>query len=164
MTTLYANPYDIGAPGFFFEDADEFLERMEAAAVEEFSIEFIDGDSGDARLFRACGINQGNVGEWFEDIEPKTAHEKAALYFLLDSGICNLAEALNQIDDVCLFQGTLLEAATELFDECYVQDIPERLRCYIDYEAFANDCRCGGDLCEFEFDGQTWACTNANGL
>jgi len=29
--------------------------------------------------------------------------------------------------------------AEELFDECYAHEIPETLRCYIDYEAFARD-------------------------
>lgn len=29
--------------------------------------------------------------------------------------------------------------AEELFDECYAHSIPENLRCYIDYEAFARD-------------------------
>ena len=31
--------------------------------------------------------------------------------------------------------------AEELFDECYASDIPENLRSYIDYKAFARDLR-----------------------
>lgn len=32
-----------------------------------------------------------------------------------------------------------VDYAEQLFDECYAHDIPENLRCYIDYEAFARD-------------------------
>ena len=34
---------------------------------------------------------------------------------------------------------SFLEYATNLFDECYIHDIPENLRFYIDYELFARD-------------------------
>lgn len=34
---------------------------------------------------------------------------------------------------------SFLEFATDLFDDCYVQDIPENLRFYVDYELFARD-------------------------
>ena len=36
-----------------------------------------------------------------------------------------------------------LEYATKLFDEIYLQQIPERLAHYIDYEAFSRDLFCG---------------------
>jgi antirestriction protein len=32
-----------------------------------------------------------------------------------------------------------LDFATELFDDCYLHDVPETLRYYIDYHAFARD-------------------------
>ena len=32
-----------------------------------------------------------------------------------------------------------LDFATELFDDCYLHDIPETLRYYVDYHAFARD-------------------------
>ena len=34
---------------------------------------------------------------------------------------------------------SFLEFATEMFDECYLSELPEHLRYYIDYEAFARD-------------------------
>ncbi|MFH1495611.1 MAG: antirestriction protein ArdA [Pseudomonadota bacterium] len=57
-----------------------------------------------------------------------------------------------------------MEAASELFDDCYVYQIPENIRFYIDYEKFARDCRLGGDMDEFEFGGLIWTCTNSAGL
>jgi hypothetical protein len=58
----------------------------------------------------------------------------------------------------------LIDAASELFDECYLPEVPEAVRPYIDYDAFANDCRLGGDMCEFRFGGTTYTCTNASGV
>jgi antirestriction protein len=34
---------------------------------------------------------------------------------------------------------SFLEFATDLFDECYLHDIPENIRFYVDYEQFARD-------------------------
>ena len=45
--------------------------------VEEFEIQFIDGDN--AQLFEACGINQANLNRWFDDIEFLQDHEKVNL-------------------------------------------------------------------------------------
>lgn len=43
-------------------------------------------------------------------------------------------------DDLYFYEGqTMLEVATDLFDELYLHDIPENVRYYIDYEAFARD-------------------------
>lgn len=39
---------------------------------------------------------------------------------------------------------TFLDYATETFDELYAQSIPENLRCYIDYLAFARDLEAEG--------------------
>ena len=64
MATLHAQPYNLDAVGFYFESAEEFTTKAEGLtdchglAVEEFEIQFIDGDTGDAQLFEVCGINQ----------------------------------------------------------------------------------------------------------
>jgi len=38
--------------------------------------------------------------------------------------------------------------------------MPENLRTYFDYEAFARDCRLGGDIYFVEHNGETWAFNN----
>ena len=167
-TTLYAQPYNIDATGFYFHDADDYRTKSEGlrdcygSPVEEFEIQYIDGD--DAQLFEACGINQCNLDQWFDDIETLDDREKVALYYLTADAGCTLDNAMDKIDDVCLYEGRLQEAAEELFDEIYAHDIPESIRCYIDYEKFARDCEMGGDMTEFLFDGTTWTCTNASGI
>lgn len=167
-TTLYAQPYSLAATGFYFYDLTDYETKAAALRddsgnpVEEFEIQYIDGDDGE--LFAACGINQANLEKWFDDVEPLDDHEKAALFYLVSEVGYYLADALDKIEDVCLQEATLEEAATELFDEIYAHDIPENLRCYIDYERFARDCDLGGDMAEFRFDGKTYTCTNAAGI
>ena len=67
----------------------------------------------------------------------------------------NLDQALEKMNDACIYQGDLLEAATEMFDECYLHTLPNNLKYYIDYKKFARDCELGGDMCEFEYAGTT---------
>ena len=73
MTTkLYAQPYDISATGFFFESAEEYAAKASQArnsfgqVVEEFEIQFIDGEAIDCALAQAIGINQANLAQFFE--------------------------------------------------------------------------------------------------
>jgi hypothetical protein len=131
--------------------------------VEEFEIDYIDGD--DADLFKACGINQSNLEKWFDEVECLDDWEKVQLFYVMDMNIVrDLDEGLEKREDVQIFEGIMERAAEDLFDEIYAHEIPEHLRCYIDYKAFANDCRCGGDMVEFTFEGTTYTCTNANSI
>lgn len=64
---LYAQPYDITAMGFSFSDIEGY--RTKAAAlrnaasdpVEEFEIQFIEGDAIDTELFAALSISQARL-------------------------------------------------------------------------------------------------------
>jgi hypothetical protein len=166
MTILYANPYNIDAKGFYFTSAGEFERKAEdltdlhGSPVEEFEFDYIEGE--DSQLFEACKINQTNLDTWFDDIESLDSQEKAALYYLTDCNGSDPDDALGSLDDVSLYEGSLLDAATELFDECYLSEVPQAIQNYIDYDAFARDCRLGGDMYEFEFGGSTWTVTNAS--
>lgn len=168
MTTLHAQPYNIDAQGFYFTSAEEYETKQEAlrdsfgAPVEEFEIQYIDGKDG--QLFDACRVHQTNLDTWFDDVETLADYQKPALFYLVEQCGYDLSEALECYDDVCLYEGPLLDAATELFDEIYLPEVPEALRFYIDYEAFARDCRLGGDMCEFNFNGVIYTCTNVNGI
>lgn len=161
--TFHAQPYDMDKKGFYFTDFDSYIKGVAASGAEEFELQFIDGD--DAELFNACGINQANLTQWFDDVECLDDHEKIALFYLMDNNLCSdLSDAIDKIDDVSISQCSLREAAEELFDDCYLHEVPEHVRAYIDYDRFANDCRIGGDMDEFTFQGETYTCTNANGI
>ena len=130
--------------------------------VEEFEIQLIDGPDGD--LYRAAELDQSSL-HWLEDLERLDEHQKPAVYFLLDQWrVSDIGEAIAKAEEVCLFCGSLKDAAIELFDDLYMHTVPESLRWYIDYEAFARDLRLSGDFVEFDYQGETFTCTNANGL
>lgn len=168
MSTYHAQPYNTAATGFYFEDLDDYQTKVEACrslgrAVEEFSVQFIDGDDGEAVLFSALGIDQSNLDTWFEVLDEVTdGRDRIALFWLVNEAGYSLDDARGKIDDVSMIEGTLIQAATEQFDQCY--DVPAAVQPYIDYEAYSRDCEMGGEMTEVEFCGKTWTVTNANGI
>lgn len=168
MTILHATPYNLDAAGFYFESAMDYEAKSTmhvdrySNLVEEFEIQFIDGD--DAQLFEVCGINQANLNKWFDDIKCMSESDKLNLYYLVSVAGYNFEQALDKVDEPSIYEGDLLDAASELFDECYLPSVPDNIKYYIDYEKFARDCSLGGDMCEFECAGKTYTCTNSNAL
>ena len=168
MSTFFAQPYNIDAVGFYFGDAETYAEQSGSLKdafgnpVEEFEIQFIDGE--DAQLFSACGINQGTLPVWFDSVADLNDLEKAALYYLCGELGYAVDVALDKLGEVSLYEGDLQAAADELFDEIYLDGVPEAVRAYIDYAKFASDCEIGGDMTEFDFNGTTWTCTNSSGM
>lgn len=168
MTTLHATPYNIDATGFYFDSAMDYENKATMHVdrygnlVEEFEIQFIDGD--DAQLFVACGIHQANLNVWFDDIEFLQDYEKVSLYYLVAVVGNNLDQALNKLDEPSITEANLRDAAEELFDKCWLPSVPESARYYIDYDKFARDCEMGGDMCEFEYGNKTYTCTNVAGV
>lgn len=164
-TTLFAQPYNLDDQGFYFHSTEEFETQSEnlrdrfGCPVEEFEIQFIDGEGAD--LFEACGINQSNLFMWFDEIEVLDDHEKISLYFLAGVLGYSLDNAMNKLNEVSIFHGDAQEAAEELFDDCYAHAVPENLRFYFDIEKFARDLEIGGDFNEFEYERATYTCTNA---
>lgn len=165
-TTLHATPYNIDAIGFYFTNADDYQAKSSKNLdcygnfVEEYEIQFIDGD--DAALFEVCGINQVNLNVWFDDVELLDDHQKISLYYLVGVAGYYLEQALDKIDETSIYQGDLKDTAIELFDECYLHSIPDHIRAYIDYDKFSRDCELGGDKTEFKYNNSIYTCTNAN--
>jgi hypothetical protein len=154
-TILYANPYSLDATGFYFSSAEEYEAKAEnlkdrfGNPVEEFEIDFIEGDAPE--LFRLAEINQSNIDFWFDGVDwlSDDSEEAYAVKFLLDLGL-PLEEALERYEDVQIFHGTAEDYAMELIEECY--DLPEIAQRYFDYEAFARDLELNGDIVEIERD------------
>jgi len=166
---FYAQPYNPDARGFYFSTAEEFESKASqlvdafGCPVEEFEIQFIDGTSEEADLFRACGVNQANLSEYLELLDEVEDYQLPAVFYLCDMGY-SMDEAKRKADEASIYEGDLEDAAEELFDDCYLYQIPEHLQAYVDYERFANDCRISGDMAEFEFAGKTYTITNAAGM
>jgi len=164
---FYAQPYNLDASGFYFSALEEYEEKSSQCfdsfglAVEEFEIMFIDGSREEAQLFNACSVNQANLGQFLEILEDLPEYQQPALFYLCDVVGYGMEEAMSKIEDLSIYSGELKDAAEELFDECYAHEIPDHIKNYIDYDAFARDCEMGGDMTEFEFAGETYTVTNA---
>jgi hypothetical protein len=71
---LHAQPYDITARGFYFESLEEYCEQVAKAVnehgdpVEEFQIQFIEGEVVDCELAQAIGLNQANLMQFLDCI------------------------------------------------------------------------------------------------
>lgn len=151
MTMFHAQPYDISASGFYFESAEEYETKSKAArnaygqVVEEFEIQFIDGDALDAALAEALGLHQGNVHRFIERAEAWSDEEKRAV--IIAVGECGCAFDLENDDpsgfDLDIYYLDCLKALAEEFvEEGLFGAIPESLQGYIDYDAIARDLAC----------------------
>lgn len=149
MTLLfYAQPYDISAEGFYFrsvEDWDKTLPDVKnqfGDQVEEFELQFIDGDMIDCELAKAWGVNQANFSAFFDaadawDIEQKTR-------YILAVGECGysneqVADDPDAVDLDIHHVFPMRELAEQFVEEGLFGDIPDRLQFYIDYDAIARD-------------------------
>jgi|SRR5690554_4894990 len=165
MATLFANSYDLSATGFYFDSFEEFedkaskLKNSSGLPVEEFEIDYIEGDN--PRLFKVAGINQANLELWFDELDHigDDDDEGIAIRFLMENIGYDLKTAIAKKDDVMLYRGRLVDYAAELVKDCY--DFPEIVERYFDYEAFARDLELGGDVVEVAHEIY---CTNANDL
>ena len=148
MSTFYAQPYDISANGFFFESAEEWVELSAKAInrygfpVEEFEIQFIDGERIDAALAHALDVHQGNVAYFFEREIEWDKHDKRVA--IIATKECGYSLDLECCDpgslDIDIYDVSDLRELAEMFvDDGLYGDIPEHLANYIDYEAIARE-------------------------
>ncbi|WP_300037169.1 antirestriction protein ArdA [uncultured Roseobacter sp.] len=146
-TTLYAQPYDITAQGFYFDTTDEFDEKAAKLVnssgdpVEEFEIQFIDGEQIDCELANAININQGNFRDFLPCIEAWQDWQK--ILVIIAVGECGYdfdpdVEPDHHGIDI-YYVRSMQELAEQFVDEGLFGDIPESLQFYIDYDAIARD-------------------------
>ena len=148
MTTYFAQPYDISATGFYFESEAEFQEKIGKARndcgqpVEEFEIQFIDGEAIDAALADAWEINQANIQGFIEVVDDWDEDEKRR--FIIAVGECGYAfdpaaDRPDELDVDIYHVDSMRELAEQFVDEWLFGEIPEHLAHYIDYDAIARD-------------------------
>jgi len=160
MTTLYAQPYDIDASGFYFTTGEEY-DRQAAKnrnrygqPVEEYELQFIDGEDIDARLFKALNIGQCDFPQFLEACDKWDEHQKRQV--IIAVGECGYrfdlkSDSPDDLDVDIYEMDSLKELAETFVDEGLFGDIPERLRHYLDYDAIARDL--GMDYSETEVAG-----------
>jgi len=148
MTLLYAHPYDISAQGFLFNSVEQYeaqakkLRNDFGDPVEEFEIQFVDGELIDAELAKAFALNQGTFAQFLELVENWDDNQKTR--FIIAVGECGYGEE-QVIDDpesvdLDIYElDSLKDLAEQFVEEGLFGDIPERLQFYIDYDAIARD-------------------------
>ena len=148
MTELFAQPYDISATGFYFRTEAEYAEKSAKLRndagwpVEEFELQFIDGESIDAKLFEALGVNQCNFTQFLDACDTWDDDQKRKV--IIAVGECGYSFDLTSGDpddfDIDLYEtDSLRELAEQFVDEGLFGEIPEPIRNYLDYDAIARD-------------------------
>ncbi|PHR21618.1 MAG: antirestriction protein ArdA [Sphingopyxis sp.] len=158
MTTFFAQPYNIDATGFYFTDLDEYLERSKnhqdryGQMVEEYEIQFIDGEHIDCTLASAFGVNQANLNRFFDLVDDWDDDQKTRYIIAVGEG--GYAHDCDPDDlDIDIYEmDSLKELAEQFVEEGLFGDIPEKLRFYLDMELIARDL--GMDYSEIEIAGR----------
>ena len=146
--SFYAQPYDISAEGFYFESVEEYnnllssLKNEYGDPVEEFEIQFIDGETIDCELAKAWEINQANIGEFFDATDEWNDNQK--IYYIIAVGECGYSHDQAKDDptdiEIDIYElDSLKELAEQFVDEGLFGDIPERLQFYLDFDLIARD-------------------------
>lgn len=148
MTLFHARPYDLAASGFYFEDQEGFAEKIKSArndygeVVEEFELQFIDGEAIDCAFAKAWEINQANIIQFMEAAEHWDEDQKFRFIIAVDE--CGYSFDPDSVDpdsfEVDIYEDmSLRELAEDFVDQGLYGEIPESLAGYIDYEAVAHD-------------------------
>lgn len=140
-----------------YSDKDEFMAACAELHKDESDPEFMFQDYE--------GIPEGMIGESF-------IHEDLFEWLKLDE---DDRELLAVYRAECNTDGTIDEAR-EAFEGKYkdeedwavewmdstggLEGMPENLKMYFDYSAYARDCRLGGDIHFVKHEGETWAFRN----
>lgn len=138
-TTLFAQPYDVSAAGFYFGTIDQYEERAAKTrndfgqAVEEFEIQLIEAEPEDNALARAIGLNQTTIALFFELTEQWGFHQKTRYAIAVEEGIAfDPAE-----DDIDLLD-------VDIYGVESLRDLAES---FVDEGLFWRDTGSAGGLC-----------------
>ncbi len=162
-TLLHAQPYDISATGFYFRSLEDYEQKSTnhkndyGDEVEEYEIQFIDGDDLDCDLFKALSIHQGNFNHYFTACEDWDDDQKIKVIIAVDEAGYDFELENGDPDDfdIDLYeQDTLRDLAEQFIEEGLFGEIPENIRFYLDYDAIARDL--GMDYTEIRLNGTNY--------
>ena len=148
MIELYAQSYDGSAKGFYFKSENEYavkakMNRNEfGEPVEEYEIQFIDGETIDCALAKAWGLYQSNFAAFLAKAEEWEDWQK--INYIIAVGECGechdrVVDDPDQVDLTVYECDTMKELAEQFVEEGLFGDIPNHFECYIDYDAIARD-------------------------
>lgn len=145
MIQLHAQPYDLYASGFYFTSAEEYAAKAKAnrnkfgEPVEEYEIQFIDGDALDCELSKAWGLYQSSFAKYLEAAEDWSADEK--LRYIIAVGECGYAhtDTPGELDVTLYEERSYAKLAEQFVEDGLFGEVPDRFANYIDYEAIGRD-------------------------
>lgn len=144
---LYAQPYDISAEGFYFRSADEYDQKVRSTRnsfgqpVEEFEIQFIDGEQIDAQLAEAIGLSQANFRWFLEYADRWDTFEKTSVIIAVGECGYTIDVDTDPSDfDIDIHQvDSMRELAEQFVEDGLFGEVPEAFQFYIDFDAIARD-------------------------
>ncbi len=145
MTQLFAQPYSIDANGFYFTSIEEYDAKASnnrdryGGEVEEYEIQFIDGDPIDCELAEAFQICQANITDYFDRCEQWSDNEKIRYIIAVNECGFEHTDDPDSLDLDIYEMNSLRELAEQFVDEGLFGEIPEKLTNYLDYDAIAYD-------------------------
>lgn len=148
MTKLYAHPYDISARGFYFDSAEEYSAKAVrnrnsfGGIVEEYEIQFIDGDAVDAALFEALSVNQVNFSDFFAACNEWGENEKVKVIVAVGEAGYSFDLACGdpgQLDVDLYICDSLRDLAIQFVEEGLFGEIPAAIQNYVDYDGIGRD-------------------------
>ncbi|WP_282078667.1 antirestriction protein ArdA [Epibacterium ulvae] len=124
--------------------------------VEEYEIQFIDGDEIDCALAKAWGVTQANMGDYFIACDKWEEYQKQM--FIIGVGEIGYdfdpANVHPDNFDIDIYPvSDMKELAEQMIEEGLFGEIPEHLERYIDIDAIARDLHY--DYTETEIVGET---------
>ena len=147
-STLFAQPYDITATGFYFESLEDYTAKAAVNVkdtgqpVEEYEIQFIDGEDLECALAKAFGINQSNIAAYFNAADTWDDYEKQVFIIAVDEAGYRFdpnTASPNDFEVDIYHVDTLRDLAEQFVDDGHFGDIPDRIAPYLDIEAIASD-------------------------
>ena len=148
MTQLYAQPYDISATGFYFDTLEEYEQKAAknrndfGGIVEEYELQFIDGEDMDCKLFEALRVNQATFGKFLEACDAWSEEQKRKAIIAVGEAGYSFDFGKDDPDDfeVDIYEvDSLKELAEQFVDEGLYGEIPKAIANYLDYDAIARD-------------------------
>ena len=147
QVTLYAQPYDLDAQGFYFTSFEDYETKYNkncnvyGQPVEEYEIQFIDGSVINCALFDAVGSY--NLKAYYKVVNIWDDFEKVDLIISYKDNITsepfNEDIEPNDLDIEVYYDMTFRELAQEFIDGGCLGDIPQHLEHYIDVDKYAYD-------------------------
>ena len=120
-----------------FAEIKAMLSLSSEEIAEEYAIHDYEGFGG-LKISEYAGVVQ--IVAFAALIE---THGEAITHFISHFGMSKEGAAEAFESSYCGHHESFREFSDDLFDEVYAHDIPEGLRCYIDYAAFARDLEIG---------------------